>query len=128
MKMNMPESINQEVLQCLVDARELLSYPAKWTKGCYAKNANGDVVSPTNPSAACFCVVGAVAKVSSICMFSENFNSFYTEDPAIQFLRGASESMKGYTPTRFNDTSSHEEVLQLFDTAIAVCESDMTPT
>jgi hypothetical protein len=41
---------------------ELLDSPSKWTKGCLAADANGEIVGEHDPSARCWCLIGAIYK------------------------------------------------------------------
>lgn len=59
-------------------AYELLSDPAKFCVGSYALDAEWNNVEPTDPSAVCFCAVGAVAHVYGEVTFYE---------PKVQKLR-----------------------------------------
>lgn len=42
--------------------RELLSDEGKWTKGAYARNANGEDCYASSPDAVCWCLDGAAMK------------------------------------------------------------------
>lgn len=45
--------------------RALLSEPSKWTQGCMARNPFGVTLSnPEHPEATCWCLVGAVVKIT----------------------------------------------------------------
>ena len=46
-----------------VKAYELLSDPAKWTKGDYAKDSSGEGVKPNSEKAVCWCMLGALLVV-----------------------------------------------------------------
>ena len=40
--------------------RELLSSPDSWTQGVFARDQNGKSVCPDDPSATCWCLMGAI--------------------------------------------------------------------
>lgn len=44
---------------------ELLSDPARWTQGAFARHADGIPDSPSAVFATCWCIAGAIAKVYS---------------------------------------------------------------
>lgn len=49
----------------LKEIQKLLSKPDRWTKEALARDSMGRTVSPTAPSATCWCLSGAVDKVLS---------------------------------------------------------------
>ncbi len=92
-----------------VTARKLIADPKNWTQIFAARNANGIPVHPTDGDAVCFCAVGAVQKTTA-------------EGGAGGCLRLIGRHLpKGTNLPQFNDSHTHEEVLQLFDKAIQ-CE------
>ena len=54
----------QLVVKVLQDARKLIDTPEQWTQGTFATSAAGDTVGLAEERAACFCIVGAVHRVS----------------------------------------------------------------
>lgn len=52
--------------EVLLNAREFLAQPEKWTKGAGARSIGGHVVSVASKEAACFCVAGALAHVAGM--------------------------------------------------------------
>ena len=99
-------------LQTLKAARDLISDPARWTQGWFAKNERGLNVSEDHPDACCWCVLGAMKRVSSS---SIGFHQ------AAAILRNRS-MFRLFDLSEFNDTHTHAEVLALFDAAIAELE------
>lgn len=43
--------------------REALAVPSRWVQGVYATRENGSWTTGDDPTATCFCVLGAAAKV-----------------------------------------------------------------
>jgi hypothetical protein len=80
-----------------------------WCQGAMARDIDGQAVGCMTEEAASFCIYGAV--ISSM----EN-GDYYVE--SIQLLWSiANENLVSY-----NDRSSKEQVLQLFDLAIGSCK------
>lgn len=115
----------QDALDVIQDARNLLDDPSHWIKGSYALDANGDT-TPTWPfhgestEPTCFCLEGAVrysaylrAKEGNV--YGERYRNAYRE--ALFILRG-------YSPGRriigFNDNlkTTHQDILDLLDRAL----------
>lgn len=51
-------------LETLRAVRELLSDPSRWTRGAYARDAEGNYANASGPNAVCWCAVGAFEKVT----------------------------------------------------------------
>jgi hypothetical protein len=49
----------REIIDAVLD---LLSDESKWTKGCFARNTDGDSVSPESAEACCWCLDGAIIR------------------------------------------------------------------
>lgn len=94
-------------LKILTRARALIADPARWTQGDYARDANGKSVLPNSRYAVCWCSVGALRKVTRCAILP---------DCAYLALSDGIGSHKSVHA--FNDASTHEEVLLLFDRAI----------
>jgi hypothetical protein len=99
-------------LETLRAARQLITDPAKWTQGDYARDADGIDVAPEDEDAVCFCSYGAIA---SICGLNEDL-------PPFRHLHNVCGRMFKMSVIDLNDTHSHAEVLALFDAAIAELE------
>lgn len=63
---------HEEILRTLIAADKLLSSPKKWTKGAYARNANGDSYGAHGSNAACYCAIGAIMHVSVSTFYEEH--------------------------------------------------------
>ena len=98
-------------LETLKAARDLISDPARWTQGEYARDADGEEVKAWSEDAACFCAYGAIQR------FTER------EDSEVDFYlkKACSEKFQSDVVT-INDTHTHAEVIALFDAAIAELE------
>lgn len=100
------------IVQILIDARTLLVEKG-WTKLAPARDAEGRIVRPHNPSATCFCASGAVTRASdhptsTEVAYSRLMRFIPPQYGSVQF---------------FNDyQSSVVPVLELFDRAIASLE------
>jgi hypothetical protein len=90
-------------------ARAKIERPECWTKGEYAKDTDGRKVGVRNPSAHCWCALGALMATGC------------TVETAGYLLRP-------HLPTEyrnawsFNDRATHADILALYDRAIAVAE------
>lgn len=105
------------VKEVLVQARQKIDAPEKWTQGAFGRNADGDYLGLCDPSACRWCVAGAVCEVAE---------SSPLEDAAIAVLaelvpKPPPTAMDG-SVAHFNDTHTHAEVLALLDRAIASLE------
>jgi hypothetical protein len=106
-------------LDVLQAARNLISDPAHWTQGYWARTADGDLVQPEHPMAVCWCVAGAVNKVGLL------------DKKAIWMAIIALETILDVTPWKrllfdYNDEHTHAEVLALLDRAIARLQTEST--
>jgi len=98
-------------LQLLKDARDLISDPAKWTQGSFAKDEQGNIVDAMDSTAVRWCMMGALCHCPAR-------NETYTR--AIDYIRKYTSCGIAW----YNDHSSHPQVLKLFDKAIADAEKD----
>lgn len=100
-------------IEVLKSARELLSDPVRWTKGCLARDANGVSVHASN--GVCWCLMGAVIKVCP------DDDDYMTRSSARHFIHESLEgqSIYGDIPS-FNDApdTTHEDLLKTLDKAI----------
>lgn len=94
--------------------RDLLADPAHWTKGAYARDAIGGDVSPRDPKATCFCMRGALDKITDY-SFGRIFN-----------VKLISRRANGRSMIDFNDdpTTTHADVLSYLDKAIAYAKEN----
>lgn len=102
-------------LEILRAARELLSDPTRWCKAAMARTEEGIKVEPDDPRACRWCSYGAIRKVCG------ELRSIDTEE----LISGVCQLRTGgYGFVTFNDRSgtSHKDVMDLFDAAIARAE------
>lgn len=104
------------LLEDLKAVRSLLSVPERWTKNVYAR-AGKKRIGPLNDEATCWCVLGAVRRVTKLPEDSAYF-TVVTSAIAAQLPEGAPRIHK------WNDDPSrtHADVLALLDKAIAAEE------
>ena len=55
--MNLKDALAQTLL-------DFETNPDIWTQGAFAKDAGGDIVTPDDPTATCWCVLGRVAMLT----------------------------------------------------------------
>lgn len=100
-----PEMKTSEVL---TKAKALIENPENWIQGDYSSK-----------SGTCFCSFGAVAKVLNVCNFSS-----HVDHHAFALKEVVQDSEKFETPSEnfaaYNDRSTHAEVMEAFDKAIAL--------
>ena len=89
--------------EILIKAKEVIVDPANWTQGQYARNSNMDITSATDENATCFCSIGALLRIGG-------FNC----DLRMQLSQYADGNIAEY-----NDTHTHEQVMEVWDKAIA---------
>jgi hypothetical protein len=98
--------------EALRKARELITPLRRWIKGSYARDACGYTAYINESDAVCFCAMGALYR--SYCVDVD------TEIDAEKLLA----SVIGGSVINFNDGHTHAEVLDAFDRAIALAESE----
>lgn len=114
------------VKDLLVAAKNKIANEANWTKGTFARTAEGETVIPASKSATCWCSVGALVAASA-----------KLEDPkrlkwvgaASDILDAAAKAVmdvpQGVRATvHINDTGSHADVMRMFDLAIQKAEPE----
>ena len=91
-----------------IAARKKIEKPENWTQNYSAKDVDGSAVYVCSPEAVCWCTLGAIRAVS---------------DDRGDLVEAACNKLYDVLDdsfiTIFNDTHTHEEVLALFDRAIA---------
>lgn len=107
-----------KAVDILKGAREIVSDPAKWTQSTFAKTPNGRRVSPDHPEASCFCMGGAIYRA---CPGSYDASK---EPPELLKAFNTVRTIVGAGIARFNDFSTHAEVLVAFDRAIAKLDAE----
>lgn len=102
--------MSKTVVEILKEARELISVPERWTKMAYARDAVGNAVNWNDPTAYCWCSLGALHRAA------ENRALYHL---AREFLRSSTPK----TIADFNDETDHPTVLKAFDLAISKAEA-----
>jgi hypothetical protein len=98
--------------QLLVAARAVIEKPENWTQAAYAREGkDGRAVSTNHPDATCFCSIGAVYRAAN--------DLGLPRSEALSALGEQADKYGYFTIHSFNDSHTHEEVLALFDDAIA---------
>lgn len=103
-------------IEVLKAARELISNPARWTQGAFAKDVIGKQVAFDDPSAVCWCARGAMYVIGDRSGLATD--GWRALRAAIQ---GSLDS--DLCVSSFNDSHTHAEVLALFDATIARLEA-----
>jgi hypothetical protein len=98
-----------DVFPVLVGMREILSDPRKWTRYHVARDKFGVGVAAHDPSATCFCLVGAAVRASP---------SGDMASKAVGYVSAIANRDYFVSATLFNDTHTHSQVLALLDSAI----------
>ncbi len=98
-----------KISENLKAAKALIENPEHWMQEDYFDTGIMD-------TATCFCALGAVRKVSG---------EVTDWTPEARYLRDAVFSIDhGVSVDLFNDESTHEEVMKMFDKAILIAESE----
>jgi hypothetical protein len=102
-----------KVLQALLDIRQLLSDPTKWTQGALARDATGKTVDSYDPTACQWCVYGATELITK--------GSERDEDWVISVMRAAARTLglSDHLGLKVNDgPNGYVNVLRILDQAI----------
>lgn len=97
--------------EVLVQAKELISTEEKWTQGAYGRQADGTLISFTDPRACRFCTMGALFRASA-----EDMDGFDGANRALSQAIGT----RSIGIVAFNDSHTHAEVMAMFDKAIRI--------
>lgn len=100
-------------LEILIAGRELISTPERWTKGAFARDANGTEY-PCAGAEVCWCFAGAIFKVAPNAEQGLQTERFIAQAAGIPNIR------------KFNDdpTTTHADVLAAWDRAIERARAD----
>lgn len=107
-------------LQILERAREKLAQG--WTRGCYARDNKDNNVDPLSPEACQFCAYGALHAAVGLGVYSALTPELrLAENTLKKILRQDEFLIDGLSRglATFNDQMTQDDVLDLFDTAIA---------
>lgn len=104
-----------DTVQILKDARALIADEKNWTRNAFARDSKGNEVTPDKEDATCFCAIGALSRVVQ--------QPPYYDLPGERLLGDEAWISGEIGVAEFNDAHTHEDVLALFDRAIARAES-----
>lgn len=107
-------------LKFLQDVRDLLTDPARWTQGKFARTAEGDSCYASDPEACQWCLEGAIKKVAKGRPYGLEVRTRNRLQILVQPYNGLHYNGLHY----FNDRNLHEDVLALLDSAIAKLSGD----
>lgn len=97
------------MLEVLRAARELISDPARWTAGVFARDKDGQECKTRSLEAVCWCSWGALVKLAPTPSVTSN---------ALTALNNASYGLGYNSAPVANDNGGHRVVLKMFDIAI----------
>lgn len=102
----------EKVVSLLTKARALIALPENWTQGVRSRSKHGNWCPSTSESAAQWCAIGAMDRIVDL-EFSGD--KLLRADAYYALVDAAGVA---FFP-KFNDTSTHKQVLAAFDKAIA---------
>ena len=113
-------SSNLKAVEVLRDARAKIATPEQWSRKSYARDAEGEKISHIMEDACKFCAYGAVYST----WWRYNFNRRLCNEAMYEALNVLAKHTPGGCVIPFNDhpDTSHEDVLAVFDAAIASLE------
>jgi len=88
---------------------ELLSDESKWCNGYFAKDKNGNKVSSKDPSACCWCLLGAVRKCFG------GGSPYIEHELKISSAISRLFNIGNVDVVRFNDTHSYADVRRVLE-------------
>lgn len=110
------------LLQTFVRAHTLLSDRSLWTQGSFARDSTGAPCLLKSPTAVCFCMVGALAKVdldlSDQTDVEGHVRMYYS--PFLMKVLKVSTLEQVF---EFNDSASYEDVIRVLDLCIQEIKS-----
>lgn len=109
-----------DTIKILREARNIIADKKNWTKGAFARDANGRKVPETSSYATCFCSIGAVRKARETLKIKYDMGGV----PYIELNKTIDPEYKHLSVATFNDSHSHHEVLWMFDATIQRLEGE----
>lgn len=104
-------------LDLLTEAQKLISDPAHWTRGTYARNAEGEPCTSLAPEAICFCSLGATRRAFHNAFPDPDMNNFRILSQAENFLALGSGSVQNIVTVNDSTNYSHADVMAVWDKA-----------
>lgn len=104
--------------EVLIKSKALITDPKNWIQGDFSRNEDGSYpwVPDFESEAVCFCTIGAIAQVTGL-----KGDIFSNRCEALHIVRDTLGHKLGNSNVgvaEYNDTRSHEDVLELFDLSI----------
>lgn len=119
-----------EVLDALIQARDLISDESRWTTKEFARDRDGQYVDPLSHRATRFCALGAAMRVTSVRLPLVDVISLVAPlyaDVRDALYRAVPKSGRQPSLTGVNDYQGHEAVLRVYDIAIATLKEQCIP-
>ncbi len=106
-----------KISEILKNARDLISNKENWCRGSFAKDAGGNDIFYGSKEATQFCMIGAFQKQNT------SFLQKVSDDCLLYICRNINihsyiNMMKNLSI--FNDSHSHEEVIEVYNKAISL--------
>jgi len=120
----------QKTIDMLAKARELLSCPSCWTQHEIGRTASGNAVSVDVPDVVAYCAIGALTRVlwmtdeyeaasSASDMLAEAACRLFPE----RLSEGVGDGVDPVVEVNDHPTTSHADVLRMYDTALDTCRA-----
>jgi hypothetical protein len=114
----MTTAVPLTVLETLQQTRELLSKPQRWTRGTLARDSRGLPVSPEDPKACRFCLMGAMYRVTSLDSDYAGVTELSAYRALLDLIPLDEHDRPAIYPSAVNDVQGRGAVLSLLDQAI----------
>jgi hypothetical protein len=92
----------------------------RWTKGAFARDANGNEVFIWSPLAVCWCAEGALKRCRLPRTIDDSISSLFDR----RDLNQVAAILFGQDMTAVNDDLGHAAVMQMYDKAIELARDD----
>ena len=106
-----------KTLELLRRAKRLIKNKNNWCQGYYARDSDGQIVEANTPEARQWCATGALMKIGNdmqmTCVYGMDFCA------QTELVEGTTKSI-----ALFNDKFEHEDVMLMFDQAIALAREE----
>ena len=106
-------------INTLVEARNIISEPGKWTQKFFARDSEGHGCNVASKNAVCWCAMGALKKACSRITEYGSYQHYHLSDDLADYIMESidleSSSIYNYND---NDLTTHAGILDAFDTAI----------
>lgn len=117
--------MNKDVVKALQNGKRVL-LNNKWTTGVLAKKANGHTVcDPLDPSAKCFCALGALCRGNGI--HATGYAMEVEIDSPVYLAANVLDSVAGFSAAEFNDNVARNkrDVVRVYDEAITFAKKNV---